>query len=125
VATSGDESGVAVAEPGALHGSADIPHVVDVGGDVGLDAGAGGRRGIRRITFVIYIAVNMLVCATVLAPWALPRETVSGLCGRLALSGSLIGRLCAALIDTLHWWEVDHCRQVAREEREARRTLYP
>jgi hypothetical protein len=73
---------------------------------------------------VIYVAGNMLVCAVVMAPWALPRETISGFFGRLRIEGRLIGRIGAAIIDLFHWWEPDHCRVTARQEHEARRALY-
>lgn len=73
---------------------------------------------------MIYLAGNMAVCAVAFAPWALPRETVSGFCGRMGMDGRLIGRLVAAVIDFFHWWEPDHCRVTAMQEREARRALY-
>jgi hypothetical protein len=80
--------------------------------------------GWLRPLFVLYVAANMLACAVVFWPWALPRETVSGLLGRYAESNA-VARYAAAVVDLLYWWHPDHCRDIARIEAEARRTLYP
>jgi hypothetical protein len=78
---------------------------------------------------VIYVSLNMLVCAVVFAPWAEPRETISGLLGRWWLMErgwkGLVGRSLGQLVNTMYWWEGDHCRQVFHVERRAREILYP
>ena len=79
--------------------------------------------------FIVYVSVNMLVCTVVFLPWALPRETVSGLLGRWMVGENVWQRRVAAplswLVDRLYFWEPDHCAEVARMEADARRALYP
>lgn len=79
--------------------------------------------------FVIYLGCNMLLCAVLFAPWALPRETISGLMGRWASTESgrrrKIGKAAAMVIDIIHHWEPDHCRLTYRLEKAAREKLYP
>lgn len=85
-------------------------------------------RWMLRRMFVIYIALNMLVCSIAFAPWALPRETVSGLLGRWQSERgakrvvSLIG---SAIADAIYFWEPDHCRETYLIEQRAREVLYP
>jgi hypothetical protein len=57
-------------------------------------------------------------------PWALPRETVSGFMGRMAIRGSRIAQACALAIDAFHWWEPSHCRATYESEEKARGELY-
>lgn len=79
--------------------------------------------------FVVYLGCNMLLCALLFAPWAMPRETISGLMGRWATHESgrrgRFARMMAAMIDFIHFWEPDHCRLTYRLETEAREKLYP
>lgn len=77
-----------------------------------------------RWLFVLYVALNMLLCAALFAPWALPRETVSGLLGRYA-EAHVLARIAAACVDLVYWWHPDHCRDIARIEARAREVLYP
>jgi hypothetical protein len=71
----------------------------------------------------------MALCALLFAPWAQPRETISGLIGRWCLTEAGwkrgLGCRAARLIDRLYWWETDHCRQVFHVEQKAREVLYP
>lgn len=79
--------------------------------------------------FVVYVASNMAVCAIVFAPWALPRETVSGLLGRWKTAGGPWQRRFAIVgswvVDRIYFWEPNHCVVVFRCERDARLVLYP
>lgn len=84
---------------------------------------------IRDRLFVLYLPVNMLLCALLFLPWAKRRETVCGLLGRWRDEGAgwqrVIGRrLCPALDWAFHrnW---DDCRAIYRMEKEARDILYP
>jgi hypothetical protein len=95
---------------------------------------AGGRgvgliRAICRQAFVVYVAINMALCSVVFAPWAMPRETISGLLGRWLLTETGIKRAVAvvigALVDSLYFWEPDHCRETYKIEKRAREILYP
>lgn len=69
----------------------------------------------------------MLVCS--LIPGARPRETISGLMGRWVNDDAPVRRRVARalvpLIDRLYFWHTDHCRDIARQEAEAFRSLYP
>jgi hypothetical protein len=79
--------------------------------------------------FVLYVAANMAVCAVLFAPFALPRETVSGLLGRWKSRRSglrkAFGTFGAAVVDRIYCWEPDHCNQVYLIEAKARAVLYP
>lgn len=75
-----------------------------------------------------YLAVNMLICATLLFPWCEPRETFCGMMGRWIWSGSawqraIAGILVPILDGTVH--RKEPCCEIARMEAEARRVLYP
>lgn len=90
------------------------------------------RRALTRLrcqAFVVYVATNMAVCAIVFAPWALPRETVSGLLGRWKVRTRgpkrLFARGAAMVVDRIYFWEPNHCVEVYHCEAEARRVLYP
>lgn len=75
--------------------------------------------------FNIYVAVNMLLCATVFAPWALPRETLSGFVGRRALLGSEVFLRIAKWVDKCYKNEAAHCGETALAEDAMRNELYP
>lgn len=79
--------------------------------------------------FVLYVNCNMLVCSLLFLPWALPRETVSGLLGRWKSeeSGMKYGfaDYAAVVVDALYFWEPNHCVEVYLQERDARKALYP
>jgi hypothetical protein len=86
------------------------------------------RRFLARV-FVVYIVLNMAVCAVAFLPWALPRETVSGLLGRWISTERgwkrVVGLLIGAVADRIYFWEPNHCVEVYRCERCAREHLYP
>lgn len=86
------------------------------------------RRFLSRV-FVVYIAANMALCAVLFAPWALPRETVSGLLGRWISTEAGVkrftGLLLGAFVDRIYFWEPDHCVEVYLCEHRARQVLYP
>ena len=79
--------------------------------------------------FTVYVACNMMVCALVFAPWALPRETVSGLLGRWKCGKGKIKRPFAVgaswVVDRIYFWEPNHCVEVFLCEAQARMVLYP
>lgn len=84
---------------------------------------------IKRIAFNIYLCLNMLLCAVVFAPWALPRETISGFLGRLKSNSKGAAKFFAVMAsvvpDAIYFWETDHCVEVYRVEEKAREILYP
>lgn len=86
------------------------------------------RRVLARV-FVLYIALNMLACAVLFAPWALPRETISGLLGRWICTERgvkrVAGNLLGIIVNLIYFWEPDHCVEVWHCERKAREVLYP
>jgi hypothetical protein len=71
----------------------------------------------------------MTVCSVVFAPWAQPRETISGLLGRWCETEGgwkrSFGCRAAAVVDRIYFWERNHCREVFHVERDAREILYP
>lgn len=73
----------------------------------------------------IVVALNILICSIVFAPWVLPRETVSGILGRWAASERgwkrAFGRRGSLIVDWIYYWEPDHCQLAYTLEREARR----
>jgi hypothetical protein len=85
--------------------------------------------GVIRQAFVIYVALNMAACALVFAPWAYPRETISGLLGRWLVTEigwkRAFASVASRIVDAVYFWEVDHCRGVFQVERDAREILYP
>lgn len=86
------------------------------------------RRFLARV-FVVYVALNMALCAVLFLPWALPRETVSGLLGRWISTEAGIkrvaGLILGSLVDRIYFWEPDHCVEVFKCEAKAREDLYP
>ena len=86
-------------------------------------------RAIGRQAFVVYVAMNMALCAVLFVPWALPRETISGLIGRWAQGSgkkAKFAQYAAKVIDRIYFWEPGHCRVTAEQEAEARKALrYP
>lgn len=80
------------------------------------------------VLFVVYVATNMMVCALLFAPWALPRETVSGLLGRWKCGKGWKRKFAVVaswIVDRIYFWEPDHCVMVFRCEAQARTVLYP
>lgn len=77
-------------------------------------------RGTGRWLFRVYLSVNMLIAA--IMPWSKPRETISGMCGRLS-ANCVVARVFAIVIDKLYWYEIDHCADTARCESRARKVL--
>ena len=79
--------------------------------------------------FVVYVAVNMALCSVLFAPWALPRETISGLLGRWVTTESGWKRRfairSARMVDWLYSWEPNHCVETYKIEQRAREILYP
>ncbi len=78
---------------------------------------------------VLYLVVNMTICALIFMPWAKPRETISGLLGRWSMTeGGLkwwFGWAASAVVDWIYFWEPDHCASVYVVENAARAVLYP
>ena len=76
--------------------------------------------------YVIYLTLNMLLCALLFFPWALPRETVSGLTGRWLTDGKKWQIACASFfvkpIDWAH--EPGHCIDTYLREQAMRAVLY-
>lgn len=84
------------------------------------------RRHVRRVAEnPVAVALNILICAIVFAPWVRPRETVSGLLGRWAANEAGwkrgLGRRGALLVDWIYAWEPDHCQLAYTLERDARK----
>jgi hypothetical protein len=99
---------------------------------IGFDARPLLRRVARQALcqlFVLYVAANMALCAIVFAPWALPRETVSGLLGRWKVRKTGWRRRFAVaaswVVDRIYFWEPNHCVAVYLCEHDARAVLYP
>lgn len=87
---------------------------------------------VKRVVFNVYVALNMLLCSVAFFWCALPRETISGLVGRKVRHyvlerpwQSRAWRGAQAVVNTIYWWEADHCNLVALQERDARAALYP
>lgn len=84
---------------------------------------------IKRIAFNIYLCLNMTLCAVIFAPWALPRETISGFLGRLKSNSTgaakAFGIVASMIPDAIYAWEKDHCVEVYKVEEKAREILYP
>lgn len=82
----------------------------------------------KRVLFNIYVACNMLLCSVLFAPWALPRETISGLLGRWVTTVSglrqKIGLCLGFLVDRLYFWEPNHVVETFKVEAKAREVLY-
>lgn len=62
----------------------------------------------------ILIALTQLL-NTLLGGW--PDESTSSRLWRLHLQGSPAGTVLAALVDTLFFWQKDHCRKAYEAER--------
>jgi hypothetical protein len=79
--------------------------------------------------FVVYVAMNMAVCAVIFAPWALPRETVSGLLGRWKCGKGgwkrNFAEVASWIVDRIYFWEPNHSIEVYLCEAQARQVLYP
>src|SRR5690606_2682249 len=89
--------------------------------------GVGLIRAIGRQVFVLYLVVNMALCAVLFVPWALPRETISGLIGRWVQGAgkkAAFARYAAKVIDRIYFWEPNHCQVTAEQEAEARKALH-
>lgn len=80
---------------------------------------------LKSILFNIWVAVDMLLCAVLLAPFgSLPRETISGFIGRQALMNK---KPMIVIAKTIDWFarERGHCGETAMAESEAYDYLYP
>lgn len=79
--------------------------------------------------FVVYVALNMALCALVFMAWALPRETISGLLGRWETTKTgwqyQFAVAATAVVDRIYFWEPNHCVEVFLCEADARKVLYP
>lgn len=79
--------------------------------------------------FVVYVATNMMLCAMLFAPWALPRETISGLLGRWKCMHKgpkhYFAKAASWIVDRIYFWEPNHCVAVYKCELDARKVLYP
>ena len=80
---------------------------------------------VKRALFNVYIALNMLTCSIIFAPWAYPRETISGFLGRKVFERSIVALRVARIIDWFYWTEEAHCGHTAITEGNAREELYP
>jgi len=83
--------------------------------------------GVRVIAslFNLYVALNMLLCAVLFAPWSKPRETTSGFIGRQVLFEQ--NKLALPFAYAIDWLTRDrgHCGDTAFAEAEAYDHLYP
>jgi len=83
----------------------------------------------KRQLFVPYVALGIIACSILFLPWAMPRETLSGLMGRWSLFEGgwkrRFGGAASAMIDWMYSWEPDHCLEVATVEAKSRELLYP
>lgn len=80
---------------------------------------------LKSILFNIWVAVDMLLCAVLLAPFgSLPRETISGFIGRQALMNK---KPMIVIAKTIDWFarERGHCGEAAMAESDAYDYLYP
>ena len=69
----------------------------------------------------------MFVCSVVFFPWALPRETVSGILGRWKLNHGWkksVALPFSWIVDRIYFWEPNHCVEIAKQELELRQNLY-
>ena len=82
----------------------------------------------KRIIFTVYVSCNMLVCALLFMPWALPRETISGLLGRWANTEDgwkeKVGFWGSIIVDRIHMDKL-HCELTYRDEQWMRDKFYP
>lgn len=84
-----------------------------------------GIKRLKSILFNIWVAVDMLLCAVLLAPFgSLPRETISGFIGRQALMNK---KPMIVVAKTIDWFarERGHCGETAMAESDAYDYLYP
>lgn len=81
----------------------------------------------RNRIFVLWLAVNQLICAVVFFPWTRERETISGLMGRWWLTEKgwkfEIGCFMSAVIDKLHSDDT-HCAVTFEDEQFMRDQWY-
>jgi hypothetical protein len=87
-----------------------------------------GMRWLLSRLFVLYVALNMLICSIVFFPWALPRETISGLIGRWLMGTGwkrTFAYYACVAVDKLYFWEPNHCAEVHCVEKRAHELLYP
>lgn len=80
--------------------------------------------------FNVYLVLNMGLCSLLFLGASLPRETVSGLTGRWAITGTPWQAFIAICIlepaiNRLYFWDADHCRATFRLEYAVRKILYP
>ncbi len=58
----------------------------------------------------ILIAIDQLIYVLVTFGWGHPDETMSAAAWRMEQKGKIAGKLFRPLIDTLFWFDKDHCR---------------
>jgi hypothetical protein len=78
-----------------------------------------------RWVYLVYISINMLFCSILFGMWSLPRETISGFCGRMVTKYEhpLLKIVCR-IIDAIYFWEDSHCFETHLQERASRAQLY-
>lgn len=64
----------------------------------------------------LLIAVDQLVYVLITLGKGMPDETMSAAAWRLEQKGHLSGRLFRPLIDTIFFWDPNHCYEAARAE---------
>lgn len=62
------------------------------------------------------IAFDQLAFATLTLGHSSPDETLSAAAWRWERSGKLVGRVLRPLVDTLFWFDPDHCRMAYQSE---------
>jgi hypothetical protein len=78
-----------------------------------------------RWVYLIYLAINLLIVAILLGMWSLPRETISAFCGRMVTKyNHPVFKVACKVIDTIYFWEHNHCVENYLQEKAARTYLY-
>ena len=66
----------------------------------------------------IAIAIDQLLWVILSLGNGMPDETLSAAAWRMESQGKLAGRILRPVIDTLLWFDVDHCRRSWQSERD-------
>lgn len=70
----------------------------------------------RLLNFLV--ALDQLAWVLLSLGRGMPDETLSAAAWRMEGQGKLAGRILRPIIDTLLWWDVDHCRRSWKSERD-------